>query len=270
MRIRQLILFTRARRWWRTGVRDRPGVPVSALYDTIGVGYRRLRRTDPRIAASIHAHLGEAHSVVNVGAGTGSYEPSDLEVTAVEPSAAMIRQRPHDAAVAVQAHAEDLPFGDGAFDASMAILTVHHWGDALRGLREMRRVTRDRIVVLTFDPLMSNFWLLDYLPSLANLDSQHMPAMDDFEAALGPVERIAVPIPHDCIDGVLCAYWRRPAAYLDPDVRRSISSFWKIGDIAEPLRRLESDLRSGAWVRRYSRILHRESLDFGYHLVVTR
>lgn len=132
----------------------------------------------------------------------------------------------------------------------------------------MRRVTRDKIVVLTFDPLLSNFWLLDYLPSLASLDSQQMPGMDDFEAALGPVERIAVPILHDCIDGILCAYWRRPAAYLDPNVRRSISSFWKIGDISEPLQRLESDLRSSAWVRRYSRILHR-SLDFGYHLVVT-
>lgn len=243
---------------------------MTALYDTIGVGYRRLRRPDPRIAASIHAHLGETRTLVNVGAGAGSYEPAGPMVTAVEPSAAMIRQRPHDAAVVVQALAEDLPFGDGAFDASMAILTVHHWNDARRGLREMRRVTRGRIVVLTFDPLMSNFWLLDYLPSLASLDSRQMPVMDDFEATLGPVERIAVPIPHDCVDGMLCAYWRRPAAYLDPDVRRSISSFWKIGDITEPLQRLENDLRSGAWERRYARILHRESLDFGYHLVVTR
>ena len=243
---------------------------MTALYDTIGVGYRRLRRSDPRIAASIHAHLAEARTVVNVGAGTGSYEPADLTVTAVEPSAAMIRQRPQDSAVVVRAHAEDLPFEDGVFDASMAVLTVHHWGNTRRGLREMRRVTRDRIVVLTFDPLMSNFWLLDYLPSLASLDSQHMPTMDDFEDALGPIERIAIPIPHDCIDGMLCAYWRRPAAYLDPDVRRSISSFWKIGDISEPLRRLEDDLRSGAWERRYSRFLKRESFDFGYHLVVTR
>ena len=243
---------------------------VTALYDTIGLGYRRLRRPDPRIAASIHARLTEAHSVVNVGAGTGSYEPAVHMLTAVEPSATMIRQRPQDTSVVVQARAEDLPFEDGAFDASMAILTVHHWKDARRGLREMRRVTRDKIVVLTFDPRMSNFWLLDYLPSLAELDCQQMPAMDDFEAALGPVERIPVPIPHDCVDGMLCAYWRRPAAYLEPDVRRSISSFWKIGDITEPLLRLKNDLRSGAWERRYSRILHRESLDFGYHLVVTR
>ncbi len=242
----------------------------AALYDTIGVGYRRLRRPDPRIAASIHARLGQARTLVNVGAGAGSYEPAGLLVTAVEPSAEMIRQRPQGTAVVVQGVAEDLPFGDGVFDAAMAILTVHHWTDVRRGLREMRRVTRGRIVVLTFDPRISNFWLLDYLPSLASLDSRHMPAMDDFEAALGPVDRIAVPIPHDCVDGMLCAYWRRPAAYLDPEVRRSISSFWKIGDITEPLQRLEDDLGSGAWERRYSRILHKESLDFGYRLVVTR
>ena len=252
------------------GLANRAGSPVIALYDTIGVGYRRLRRPDPRIATSIHAHLAEARTVVNVGAGTGSYEPADLMVTAVEPSAAMIRQRPRDTAMVVQGRAEDLPFGDGAFDASMAILTVHHWSDARKGLREIRRVTRDRIVVLTFDPLMSNFWLLDYLPSLASLDSQQMPTMNDFEAVLGPVERIAVPIPHDCIDGMLCAYWRRPSAYLDPDVRRSISSFWKIGDVTEPLQRLEDDLRSGAWEHQYSRFLKREAFDFGYHLVVTR
>ena len=252
------------------GLAIRAGLPVSALYDTIGIGYRLQRRPDPRIAASIHAHLADTRTVVNVGAGTGSYEPDDLMVTAVEPSAAMIRQRPRDTTMVVQARAEDLPFEDGAFEASMAVLTVHHWSDVHRGLREMRRVTRDKIVVLTFDPLMSNFWLLDYLPSLASLDSLQMPAMNHFEAALGPVERIAVPIPHDCVDGMLCAYWRRPAAYLDPEVRRSISSFWKIGDIAEPLQRLKEDLQSGAWERRYSRFLRKESFDFGYHLVVTR
>ena len=254
----------------KAGAESRTGFSVTALYDTIGIGYRRLRRPDPRIAASIHAHLGEARSVVNVGAGAGSYEPADLMVAAVEPSSAMIRQRPQDTTMVVQAVAEDLPFGDGAFDASMAILTVHHWDDARRGLREMRRVTRSKIVVLTFDPLMSDFWLLDYMPSLAGLDCQQVPAMDDFEAALGPVERIAVPIPHDCVDGMLCAYWRRPAAYLDPDVRRSISSFWKIGDITGPLQRLENDLRTGTWERRYARFLQKESSDFGYHLVVTR
>jgi hypothetical protein len=152
----------------------------------------------------------------------------------------------------------------------MAILTVHHWRDVRKGLLEMRRVTRGKIIILTFDPLASNFWLLDYLPELGTLDQQQMPAMADFEAVLGPVQRIAVPIPHDCIDGMLCAYWRRPAAYLDPKVRRSMSSFWKIGDPSEALQRLQEDLQSGEWERKYARLLDQVSCDFGYHLVVTR
>lgn len=243
---------------------------MNVLYDTIGVDYANLRRPDPRIAGAIHAHLEGAASVLNVGAGAGSYEPTHLRVIAVEPSAAMIRQRPKDDdVVVVQAAAEDLPFEDKSFDASMAILTVHHWSDVRKGLREMRRVTRGKIIVLTFDPLASNFWLLDYLPALGTLDQRQMPGIADFEAALGPVQRIALPIPHDCTDGMLCAYWRRPAAYLDPKVRRSISSFWKIGNVAEPLRRLENDLQSGEWARKYSHFLDRESCDFGYHLLVT-
>ena len=243
---------------------------MTALYDTIGLDYASLRRPDPRIAQAIHAHLEGAASVLNVGAGAGSYEPSHLKVTAVEPSAAMIRQRPQSDAVVVQAVAEALPFADKSFDASMAILTVHHWGDVRQGLQEMRRVTRGQIVILTFDPVLTNFWLLDYLPELGTLDLRQTPGMADFEAVLGPVQRIAVPIPHDCSDGILCAYRRRPAAYLDPKVRRSISSFWKIGDVTEPLRCLADDLHSGAWERKYAHLLHLEAYDFGYHLLVTR
>lgn len=243
---------------------------MSALYDTIGLDYSALRRPDPRIARAIHAHLAGASSVLNVGAGAGSYEPTHLKVIAVEPSVAMIRQRPESDAVVVQAVAEDLPFEDKSFNASMAILTVHHWSDVRKGLEEMRRVTRGKIVILTFEPVLTNFWLLDYLPELGALDQQQAPRRADFEAVLGPVQRIAVPIPHDCTDGMLCAYWRRPAAYLDPKVRRSISSFWKIGDVTKPLRRLEDDLQSGEWERKYSHLLHLEACDFGYHLLVTR
>lgn len=244
---------------------------MGALYDTIGLDYAALRRPDPRIAAAIHAHLAGAETVLNVGAGAGSYEPSHLKVTAVEPSTAMTSQRQAgDKAIVVQATAEDLPFADATFDASMAILTVHHWTDIPKGLREMRRVTRGTIVVLTFDPLVANFWLLDYLPELGALDQQQMPRQADFEAVLGPVASIVVPIPYDCRDGMLCAYWRRPAAYLDPNVRRSMSPFWKIGDVTEPLRRLEDDLRSGAWERRYASLLDKEACDFGYRLLVAR
>jgi SAM-dependent methyltransferase len=242
---------------------------MSALYDTIGVDYSALRRPDPRIAAAIHAHLEDAASILNVGAGAGSYEPTHLKITAVEPSAAMIRQRPESDAVVVQATAEELPFEDKSFDASMAILTVHHWSDVPKGLQEMRRVTRGKIIILTFDPLASTFWLLDYLPELRTLDEQQMPGMSVFEAVLGPVQRIAVPIPHDCTDGMLCAYWRRPAAYLDPKVRRSMSPFWKLGDVTGPLRRLEDDLQTGEWQRRYSHLLDQDSCDWGYRLVVT-
>src|SRR5262249_7090746 len=242
---------------------------MSILYDTIGVDYSALRRPDPRIAAAIHAHLPDAASVLNVGAGAGSYEPGHLKVTAVEPSAAMIQQRPEGDAMVVQAAAEDLPFEDKSFDACMAILTVHHWSDVPKGLREMRRVTRGKIVILTCDPLASNFWLLDYLPELGTLDQQQMPRLVDFEAVFGPVKRIVVPIPHDCSDGMLCAYWRRPAAYLDPKVRRSMSSFWKIGDVTEPLQHLRDDLQSGQWQRKYSHFLAQDACDFGYHLVVT-
>jgi SAM-dependent methyltransferase len=242
---------------------------MRALYDTIGGDYSSLRRPDARIAKAIHAHLKGAAIVLNVGAGAGSYEPAHLKVIAVEPSFAMIRQRPDSNALVVQAVAEDLPFEDKSFDASLAILTVHHWSDVRQGLREMRRVTRGKIIILTFDPAASNFWLLDYLPELGTLDQKQMPGLSDFEAVLGPVQRIVVPIPHDCTDGILCAYWRRPAAYLDPKVRRSISSFWKIGDVTGPLRRLEDDLRSGEWERKYARFLNQDSFDFGYHLVVT-
>jgi SAM-dependent methyltransferase len=241
-----------------------------ALYDTIGIDYAALRRPDPRIAAAIHAHLEGAACVLNVGAGAGSYEPTGVDVTAVEPSAAMIQQRPVGSTVVVQASAEDLPFEDKSFDASMAILTLHHWRDAAKGLREMRRVTRGNIVIFTFEPRLSDFWLVDYLPELEALDLRQTPRKADIEAALGPVQRIAVPIPHDCTDGMLCAYWRRPAAYLDPNVRRSISSFWKIGDVAQPLQRLDDDLRSGAWERKYARFLARDACDFGYHLLVSR
>ena len=243
---------------------------MGALYDTIGINYSKARRTDPRIAEAIHFHLDSAETVLNVGAGTGSYEPPHLKVTAVEPSAVMIDQRPPSNAFVVQASAEELPFRDKSFDAALAILTVHHWADLRKGLAEMRRATRGKIVILTFDPLNADFWLLDYLPSIEAADRKQMPCLSDFENALGPVDRIEVPIPHDCVDGMLCAYWRRPAAYLDPEIRGAISTFSKIGNLEEPLARLEDDIRSGRWERKYRWLLEKDALDLGYYLVVTR
>ncbi|NOX39172.1 MAG: class I SAM-dependent methyltransferase [Alphaproteobacteria bacterium] len=243
---------------------------MSALYDTIGLNYASGRRTDPRIAKEIHAHLGRAKTVLNVGAGSGSYEPTHLKITAVEPSLELIRQRPASDVIVVQAHAEDLPFQGNTFDVALAILIVHHWSNAQKGLSEMRRVTRGKIIIFTFDPLATDFWLSDYLPELGTLDQKQMLSIADFETVLGPVDRINVPIPHDCIDGLLCAYWCRPAAYLEPDVRRSMSSFSKISNVTEGLQRLEDDIQTGEWARKYSRFLDQDSYDFGYHLVVTR
>jgi len=238
------------------------------LYDTIGIDYARLRRPDPRIAARIHAALGDAQSVLNVGAGAGSYEPEGRAVTAVEPSVRMIAQRPPGSAPVVQASAEDLPFEDNSFDAAMTVLSVHHWTDKKRGLAEMRRVARGPVVLFTFDPEVRYFWLADYFPGLPGLDQVTMPTMDQLAAWLGPVAVTPVPIPHDCTDGFLCAYWRRPAAYLDPKVRAAISSFARLGDIAPVLDRLAHDIETGEWTRRHAELLELEEYDCGYRLVV--
>lgn len=236
-------------------------------YDTIGIDYTRLRQPDPRIAALIHSRLGDAHSVLNVGAGAGSYEPVDRQVTALEPSSEMIRQRVQPAHAVVQGVAEDLPFPDQSFDAVMAVLTVHHWQDKERGLRELRRVSRGPVVILTFDAAHGLFWLADYIPELVTLDEAIMPPMHLYRRALGDVAIESMPIPHDCRDGFLAAYWRRPEAYLDPRVRQSISSFHAIGDVTEPLARLEADLISGAWAQRHGVLLSLDALDCGYRLL---
>lgn len=240
---------------------------MSASYDKIGVNYAELRRPDPRIGRMIRHALGDAQSVLNVGAGTGSYEPDDRPVTAVEPSFEMIRQRPPSAAPVVQATAEALPFRDNAFDAGLAVLTLHHWSDTARGCAEMRRVARKRIVILTFDPVQKDAWLLDYFPEFADQDDRRFPKISDYQEWLGPIDVTTVPIPHDCTDGFLYAYWRRPHAYLDPRVRAAISSFWALEDAAPGLAKLENDLESGVWARRYGSFLERETCDFGYRLV---
>jgi SAM-dependent methyltransferase len=240
---------------------------MAARYDSIGINYAELRKPDPRIAAVIHAALGPAKTVLNVGAGAGSYEPADRRVTAVEPSAEMIARRGTAAAQAIQASAADLPFEGKSFDAAMAILTIHHWPDKQAGLAEMRRVTRGRIVLLTFDPAQRP-WLTDYFPELVSLDEAQMPSMSDYERWLGPMRVTPVPVPHDCRDGFLYAYWRRPEAYLDPHIRTGSSSFWSIGNVETGLERLRQDLDSGEWARRHAELLTLDTYDAGYRLVV--
>lgn len=245
------------------------GRSMSKIYDTIGVNYANLRQPDPRIAAMIEHALGDAETVLNVGAGTGSYEPTGRKVTALEPSDEMIKQRPEGAAPVIQGVAEALPFGDNSFDAAMAVLTVHHWSDQRAGLSELRRVARGPIVILTFDITVGGFWLTDYIPELITLDEGQMPDMPLYGDCLGPVDIHPVPIPHDCTDGFLCAYWQRPAAYLDTRVRGAISSFWKI-DATAGLKALEADLKSGAWDEKYGSLMRDTEKDFGYRLVVRR
>jgi SAM-dependent methyltransferase len=239
------------------------------LYDAIGIGYGNYRRPDPRLADAIRSALGDAASVVNVGAGAGSYEPRDRLVVAVEPSPAMIRQRPAGSAPVVQASATHLPFRDAAFAAALAVLTVHHWPDRVRGLTELARVAQRRVVIVTWDPETFGFWLTeDYFPAMIEIDRHIGPPLDEFRRVVGPLEVHPLPIPHDCADGFLGAYWRRPDAYLDPGVRGAISTFSKISDLEAGLARLRGDLRDGTWARRYGHLLARSELDLGYRLVI--
>jgi SAM-dependent methyltransferase len=244
---------------------------VSA-YDRIGGTYGKTRRADPRIARQISEALGDARSVVNVGAGAGAYEPRDRDVVAVEPSSVMLRQRPLDAAPAVQASAEDIPFADGAFDAALAVLTMHHWGDWRAGIGELRRVARRRIVMLTFDPeWIPRYWLVrDYLPEIAELDAQRFPPLVIVAEALGGAVSTPVLIAADCADGFLCAAWKRPLAYLDERVRANISTFAMLDPVtvAAALARLERDVADGAWAARNADLIPLDEADFGYRLLV--
>lgn len=241
---------------------------MSARYDTIGVNYAELRQPDIRIGRTIESALGSAQTILNVGAGTGSYEPAGRQVIAVEPSLEMIRKRGPNAVRAIRASADKLPFEDNSFEVSMAILTVHHWPDKEAGLKEMRRVTRGRVVLLTFDPSQRP-WLTDYLPELAALDNAQMPKMADYSRWLGAVQITPVPVPGNCSDGFLHAYWSRPAAYLDERIRSGSSSFWTISDAQTGLARLKQDLESGEWERRYNDLLALDEYDAGYRLVVS-
>ncbi len=241
-------------------------------YDRIGATYAATRRPDPRIERQIADALGDARSVVNIGAGIGAYEPRDRDVTAVEPSAVMLAQRPPDAAPAIQGSAEALPFDDDSFDAALAVLTMHHWSDWCAGAAELRRVARRRIVMLTFDPTyIAQYWLVrDYLPEIAVEDEARFPPLSTVAEALGGARAIPVLIAADCTDGFLCASWKRPLAYLDEMVRANISSFGLLPPavVTAALARLERDVADGSWARRNADLLAHDEADFGYRLLV--
>ena len=252
--------------------RHADGSAGDADYGTIGTGYAEIRRPDPRIAARFHAALGDAKTVLNVGAGAGSYEPQDRTVTAVEPSATMRAQRPTELAKAIDATAQDLPFDDNSFDAAMASVTIHQWPDLERGLGEMRRVASGPVAILTFDPVPpANWWLIDYVPELFEVEAARMPAMDRVRAGLGgTTEAFVVPIPADCTDRFGQALFARPEQLLDPNVRRAMSawSFLDASRIDEFVAALESDLADGRWDARYGHFRELDEFDGGMRLVV--
>ncbi|MFT7619968.1 MAG: SAM-dependent methyltransferase [Planctomycetota bacterium] len=239
------------------------------LYDTIGRGYSQTRQPDERIKAAIEQALSNSAGVLNVGAGAGSYEPLGRTAAAVELSQTMIRQRPSDAAPVIQGSALHLPFSDESFGASLAILTLHHWPDYRLGLREMKRVAQERVVVLTWDPYGPDFWLTrDYFPEILEIDREIFPGMDDYADVLGRIEIRNVEVPCDCTDGFLGAYWRRPHAYLEKHVRDAMSTFTKLSDVETGVKALAHDLNDGTWKDRNHDILDRESIDLGYRLVI--
>jgi len=241
---------------------------LNALYDTIGKGYRNHRQPDPRIAAAIMDALGDAQTIANFGAGAGSYEPHDRAVIAIEPSATMIAQRPADAAPCIQASAEAVPLPDKSFDAATAFLTTHHWSDQDTGLREMKRLARRRSVFFDHDPAGLDFWLInDYFPDMRPLLTPLLD-LEIARAVFGPLRIVPIPIPHDCSDGFLAAYWRRPETYLDPDARGSISFFAKMDDVEPRIARLRQDLEDGNWDRRHGDLRRETAMDFGYRLVI--
>jgi SAM-dependent methyltransferase len=242
-----------------------------ATYDRLGRGYSDFRRSDPLIAARIEAALGDARTVLNVGAGTGSYEPADRGLTAVEPSAEMIAQRPAGAAPVVRASAESLPFGDGSFDAAMTVLSAHHWGDLGAGLREMRRVARLRVLIVTFDSeALETLWITaDYFPEMLRLQRPSGAGSRDLVAALPGATSSPVPVPRDCADHFFAALWARPELLFEEEIVRPM---WVWQGISEESRRqgrerLAADLADGTWERRYGHLRALDELDVGLRLV---
>jgi SAM-dependent methyltransferase len=240
-------------------------------YERGGAGYALRRRPDPTIAALVRHALGDAKTLINVGAGAGSYEPP-ATMAAIEPSQVMIAQRPAGSAPVLRAVAEQIPLRDNCADAAMALLTVHHWADVAAGVAEMRRIARRRLVFLTWRPdVLEQFWLSRYLPEAARLDAAMAVPVGVLTAELRSAQVRPLPIPHDCLDGFGAAFWRRPHAYLDPVVRAGISFFAKAGssELREGLGRLADDLATGRWHDQNAELLELDSYDAGYCLITS-
>lgn len=240
-------------------------------YDELGASYHRGRRTEPRIARQLWQLLDPRQSILNIGAGAGSYEPAGADLVALEPSAIMMQQRSGQPVTAVQGLAEQLPFADQSFDQAMTVLSMHHWPDQAKAFREIRRVCRKRFVALTWDPESEPFWVTrDYFPEIRATDQLIFPTMAALRAHFSgcKIDVEVVPVPCDCQDGFFAAYWRRPQAYLDPAVRACMSTFARLGNIDPALEQLADDLQTGRWQERNAALLELDSLDAGYRLLV--
>jgi len=238
-------------------------------YDRIGVSYTSTRTSDPVLQAQIHQHLAGARNLVNIGAGSGSYEPENIPVVAVEPSATMISQRKPGKAPAVRGVASALPFADAAFSTSLSILTVHHWKERQTAFSEISRVVSGQAVFVTWDPESTGFWLTqDYFPELLDIDRPKFPKLDEFRESFSAIEVFPMLIPHNCVDGFLGAYWRRPHFYLDEVVRAGMSTFAEVKNPGQALSRLAADLETGRWHERNAAMLDATELDLGYRLIV--
>lgn len=242
---------------------------MEVLYDKIGKGYSIGRREDPRIASDIFQFLIDADSILNIGAGAGSYEPSGKYLVAIEPSQKMISQRPINAAPVMQAFAESLPCSDKAFTHSMTVLSMHHWADRETAFKEIKRVTKKRFIAVTWNPDSQPFWLTeDYFPEIHTIDASIFPSLAEMKKQFSTVDFYPLNIPTDCIDGFTAAYWARPHAYLDPLVRSSMSTFSRISGVESGLQKLAEDLGSGLWAKKYGYLTSREELDVGYGIAV--
>lgn len=241
---------------------------MDPLYDDIGINYSVTRGTDPKIAKQLNSELQGATRIVNIGAGTGSYEPEDIDLVAVEPSAEMIAQRKLGAHRAEQAFAENLPFEDSSFSHAMTVLSMHHWENRALAFKEINRVATDKFVAITWDPNSDPFWLTrDYFPEIHEMDKDIFPNVEELNKYFDEVISIPLQIPSDCKDGFLAAFWKRPEAYLNSTVRQSISPFSKIKNVSEGLQKLEDDLASGVWAKNNLAILSLSSLDVGYRII---
>ena len=241
---------------------------MDAIYDDIGNNYSVTRGTDPKIAKQLYSELHGATRIVNIGAGTGSYEPENIEVVAVEPSSVMISQRKVGSHRVEQAFAEKLPFEDNSFSHAMTVLSMHHWQDRARAFNEINRVATEKFVAITWDPKSEPFWLTrDYFPEIYEMDKRIFPDVEELNEYFDEVTIRPLQIPGDCQDGFFAAFWKRPEAYLSSKVRQAMSPFSQVRNLSEGLQKLEDDLASGVWAKNNHAILDASYLDVGYRLI---